>query len=271
MKLYRFKARLLLLIVSISMSCLYGAFSSEALAETKHSLRTTHKVQPKISSLIKRYKIDAELQAKQKMSLNDIITSEKLALWDEVEKDFGVLPAISSKIPQYYHQSHFKKTITTYTALPKEQKASTNTKGLMPPYFYAIEAVDGKVFGVKDVIVNDENEHYAKELSQEFSKIYGTPDESEVYSGEQGMERWEQYLFVYKIIYENRYYLFSANFREEPYPKRTLVIISLSNIEQVYSEFEEKAKKDDQEWKLREENRIQKIKETMKKAFPQSQ
>ncbi|MBF0537466.1 MAG: hypothetical protein HQL03_04335 [Nitrospirae bacterium] len=252
------EARLFVLIV-VAIA-LIGMISSGALAETRHSFRDLHKNKPRISSLIKKYRIDSELQEKQKMSPGDIISSAKMEQQDEIEKDFGVLPAIVSKAPQQYRQNSFKKTIITLVRSRADQKV---------PSFYGIEVVDGKVFGVQDVIVSDENDHYAKELSLEFEKRYGTPDEKDVFSGEQALKHWERYVFTYNIIHENKSYLFRVFFIEEVNPNRTLVVISLSNIEQIYNEFEEKAKADSKQWKEKGENRERRIKETIERAFPQ--
>ncbi|MBF0338587.1 MAG: hypothetical protein HQL05_12250 [Nitrospirae bacterium] len=260
MRLKDMKTRLLIVaVVTIALCCLQGIISSGAMAETRHSFRNSHKNQPKISTLIKTYKIDSELQTKQKMTPGDIIASEKLESYEEKEKDFGVLPPIASKIPKQYHQAKFKKIITTFLKPMTDQKLT----GL-----YGIEVVDNKVFGISKVIVNDEQEHYAKELSLEFEKRYGTPDEKEFFSGEQSLQKWERYVFAYNIIHENRYYVFSVSFNEDINPKRTLVTISLINVGQVYDEFEAKAKANDTDWKEKGDKRELKIRDTIERAFP---
>ncbi|MBF0606814.1 MAG: hypothetical protein HQL61_04560 [Magnetococcales bacterium] len=260
MKLKDVKARLLIVaVVTVALCCLQGAISSRALAETRHSFRNLHKNQPKISTLIKTYKIDSELQARQKMTPGDIIASEKLEPYDEKEKAFGVLPPIASKIPKQYHQAQFKKIIAIFLKPMADQKLA----GL-----YGIEVVDNKVFGISSVIVNDEQEHYAKELSLAFENRYGTPDEKEFFSGEQALQKWERYVFTYNIIHESKCYVFNVSFSEDINPKRTLVTISLINVEQVYDEFEAKAKANYTEWKEKGDKRELRIRDTIEKAFP---
>ncbi|KJU82924.1 secreted protein containing DUF1566 [Candidatus Magnetobacterium bavaricum] len=260
------KTRLLLMVtVAATLVCLQGTISSGALAETRHPFRNSHKNLSKITDLIKQYKLDDKLEEIEGESPNDIIEGkekkkegkkqqeEVMKQQEEVERGFGFLPPIAGVGTKQYRQTPFNRTFTTFV------KSIEDPKSDKP---YGIEVVDGRIIGIRKVIVN-EGEHYAKELSVKFEKKYGTPSEKEFFTGEQGLKRWSRQVFIYNVIHKGKCYLFKVYFSEELNPNRTLIIISLVNIEQIYSEFEEKAKADYIKWKEDADKREQTLNEAI--------